>query len=438
MSTKVESAVAEALLPVTLGKDKISYAQGMRAGNWVFATGQMGQDFQTGIPADVLSERLPYGAAPKQEKEAERLFQNMGAVFAAGGTDFSHVVRLDQFYSSVEAVHPYHMMRFKHLKDRVPASTSILVPKLLLPDAEIDTQAVAIVPDGATTIEVESDPASNVPPSSGYSPAVRFGDYVFPSGATASAPRGAEHRSGLAMEATMPEWARWRGQPIALETEFVLHTKVGQILESVGTSLKNVVKGQAYLSHPEDAAIFNRTWAKIFADSPAALTIIPCQDPVFALREARTEINLIVLAEGAATKKEVIEAEIFTGFSDQPAAVRAGDMLYLSGLMAADEDGLVAEARLDPRQPHFGSPVRAQAECIIEKADRICAAAGARLENVVRIQQFHTDIAQFRAVIAAWRARLPDRPLPFSAVQISPHLPIPGATVLMDLWVYAP
>ena len=43
------------ILPVELGQDRIPYARGMRAGDWVFATGLMGQDFKTGIPADVIS-----------------------------------------------------------------------------------------------------------------------------------------------------------------------------------------------------------------------------------------------------------------------------------------------------------------------------------------------------------------------------------------------
>jgi enamine deaminase RidA (YjgF/YER057c/UK114 family) len=118
--------------------------------------------------------------------------------------------------------------------------------------------------------------------------------------------------------------------------------------------------------------------------------------------------------------------------------VRAGDLLFLSGLMANDAEGLVPAAQPDSRQPWFGSSATAQAEAIIAKADRICAAAGARLDDVVRIQQFHADLGQFQATHDAWRRRLGDRPVPFSAIGIPDQLPIPGCTMLMDLWVYAP
>ena len=51
----------EALLPVELGSGKIKFAQGIKAGRWVFASGLMGQDFVNGIAPDVLAERMPHG-----------------------------------------------------------------------------------------------------------------------------------------------------------------------------------------------------------------------------------------------------------------------------------------------------------------------------------------------------------------------------------------
>ena len=78
---------AEPLLPVELGPGKIKFAQGMKAGRWVFATGLMAQDFKNGIAPDVLSERAPHAGPPKREKEAQRIFENLDAVLRAAGTD---------------------------------------------------------------------------------------------------------------------------------------------------------------------------------------------------------------------------------------------------------------------------------------------------------------------------------------------------------------
>jgi hypothetical protein len=55
----------------------------------------------------------------------------------------------------------------------------------------------------------------------------------------------------------------------------------------------------------------------------------------------------------------------------------------------------------------------------------------------VRIQQFHTDLSEFHAAWQVWDRHLPGRHLPLSAVEV-PFLPVPGCTVQVELWVYAP
>jgi enamine deaminase RidA (YjgF/YER057c/UK114 family) len=107
-------------------------------------------------------------------------------------------------------------------------------------------------------------------------------------------------------------------------------------------------------------------------------------------------------------------------------------------MMAVDQNGLVAAARKHPRQPWFFSRAQTQAECIIDNVARLCEAAGTSIQNVVRVQQFHTDIGEFYPVYKTWERRLGERPLPFSAVEVPSPLPVPEATVLMDIWAYIP
>ena len=86
-SRKMADKNAEPLLPVELGPGKVKFAQGMKAGRWVFATGVMAQDFKSGIAPDVLAEHAPHAGLPKREKEALRIFENLDAVLRAAGTD---------------------------------------------------------------------------------------------------------------------------------------------------------------------------------------------------------------------------------------------------------------------------------------------------------------------------------------------------------------
>src|ERR1044071_7307761 len=98
----------EPLLPVTL-RGGIRYAPGMRAGDWVFATGLKATDgYAGGISADVVRAALPHWNASKLRREADRVLANAGRVLEAGGSALDRVVRVDQSYTSGRAVEAYH------------------------------------------------------------------------------------------------------------------------------------------------------------------------------------------------------------------------------------------------------------------------------------------------------------------------------------------
>src|ERR1700743_3320505 len=143
-------ATVEPLLPVELGAGKVKFAQGIKAGRWVFATGLMAQDFKNGIAPDVLAERAPHAGLPKREKEALRIFENLDAVLRAAGTDRNSLVRTDQYYTTVKAVPPYQQTRRQFLSGRIPPSTSIAQQRFLLPGADMNIQAMAAIPEAGS------------------------------------------------------------------------------------------------------------------------------------------------------------------------------------------------------------------------------------------------------------------------------------------------
>jgi enamine deaminase RidA (YjgF/YER057c/UK114 family) len=96
---------------------------------------------------------------------------------------------------------------------------------------------------------------------------------------------------------------------------------------------------------------------------------------------------------------------------------------------------LAPGVRIDQRQPWFADAAELQMDHILSQAQRICRKAGTTLANVVRAQQFHTDLAGFSGAWRAWERHLPGRPVPFSAIEV-PALGVPGAVVMLDLWVY--
>ena len=438
MTDKRAAAAVEPLLPVELGPGKIKFAQGMKAGRWVFATGVMAQDFKNGIAPEVLAEHAPHSAAPKREKEALRIFENIDAVLSAAGTDRANLVRTDQYYTTVKAVPPYQQVRREFLRGRIPPSTSIAQQKLLLPGADMNIQALGVIPQKGFEVTHHKHEALAGRPTSGYSPAVTVGDFVFIPGITSLAVGSESRRNGVASAALMTEGAQWAGQPIKLETEFIIKERMVQSLALAGAGLEDVVHAQVYLTDRDDYSAFNEAWTRYFAKSPPTLDIIPCIEHGLAPYDGKIEINVLALKPGGAAKRHAIDAGVPTAFRHQPQAMKAGDLLFMSGLMAFDGHGLAASVAADPRQPQFSPSAEAQAEFIIGNIARLCEAAGTSLSNVVRVLQFHTDIREFYPVYKVWERRLGGRPVPFSAVEVPAPLPVPGATVLIEAWAYAP
>jgi enamine deaminase RidA (YjgF/YER057c/UK114 family) len=424
----------QTLLPQTL-RGNVRYAPGVRAGRWIFATGVNGLfDYAGGTPPDVVRAHLPHWDTSKLRREADQIFRNLDTVMRAGGGSLETSVRLDQNYTSGRAVEAYHDARRATMKDHIAPSTSTLVGGFLRPRQEIEVHMIGVAPDGDfRPRHIRPKAQEQVHPSSGYSLALEAGDLVFVAGRMADGSIG----EGVAKSARLPEHHLWKGLPIKLEAEYIIREKIAPGLEAAGSSLEDLVKCQVYMSDPDDFGPFLEVWSQHFPNAKPATSLIPTANPGFFLTNARIEINALALKSGARTKKETIDAGVFTAYRGLPQAVRAGDLLLLSGMLAVDENGLVESARIDPDQPYHGSSAQAQADAILENAAKICASAGTSLENVVRIQQYLTDPADFYATYQAWDKRLPERHLPISAVKV-PFLPVPGATVQMDLWVYAP
>jgi enamine deaminase RidA (YjgF/YER057c/UK114 family) len=425
----------KALHPVIIPKGNIRYAPGMRAGRWIFATAHKGTaDYMNGMSEVVLQPGAPRWAGPKLRREAERIFRNMAGVFKAGGGDLRNIVRVDQNYTSGRAVESYHDARRAILKDHIPPSTSTLTHGFLLRGQEIEVHMIGIVPQGDFRARHIRPVDHAVHATSGYSLALAAGDYVFVAGRMADSFTFGE---GLAKEARLPVGHLWKGLPIKLEAEFIVREKIEPALKAAGSSLKNIVKCQVYMRDAADFAPFNEVWAKFFPQAKPATTLIPTATPGFFLEDARIEINTIALTDAGKTRKEIVDGGVTPAYRGYSQAVRAGDLLFISGLMAADETGLVRAAQMNSAQPYFGSAVQAQMDILLTNAQKICRAAGTSLANVVRIQQYHADLTEFYPAYQIWEQHLPGQHLPFSAVEV-PFLPVPGCCVQLDLWVYVP
>jgi enamine deaminase RidA (YjgF/YER057c/UK114 family) len=406
----------------------------MSAGPWVFASGVLATDFANGLAPEVLGDARPRSGQPRWYREAALMYERANEVLAAGSSDFSHAVRTDQFFPDWRAVPFLHPARRDYCGGYVAPSTSILEPHLPLPHAGMSMDVLAV----RSGVELKSVFPSglDVPSTSSFVPVVIAGDLIFVAGFLAAWQPG--DLGGIAPEAKVPDGHLWKGNRIQLEVDYVIRKKLMAALEGAGASLSDVVKAQIYVADIDDVPALNQVWHRHFGDDLPATTFVPTLNPGFAISDARCEINLIARQPGGSREKTTISGVLSTPCDGVPNAIRCGDLLFFSGMLAADREGLVREARTDPRQPYFSSSIEAQMECLLDEAERICRAAGTSLENVVRIQQYHTDLSELYAACSVWQRRLRGKPLPLSAIEVPAPLIVPGCTVQLDLWVYAP
>src|SRR5262245_24275588 len=417
------------IAPVRIGETDIQYAQGVRAGAWLFFTGHMASDFEHGLAASVVGKPgLPLGGDPRFRREGDFIIDLFAKLIEAEGGNLRHIVRVDQYYPSALAVNPYQRARKAVLKDYVPPSTSVLMEELLLGGANMDVSMLAVLPGEGREPKGAFPESVPVPPHSGFIPSLMCGDYVFVAG---------QMPNNVAMTALEPAAYRapnavWNGTDIRLQAEFLITSRLKPALEAGGSSLRNAVKAQVYLTDIEDLPEFMDVWNGYFGANPCALTVVATKG--LALLESKIEINIFGVRDAGKIRKEIIEHKPSQAMRLGPAAVRAGDLLCLSALYAADENGALPGAPSGLR--YFGAPVQHQMRAVLDAADAIARAAGSSLANVLRAHHFVDDLNLAYPALQVWNERLAGAPIPFGVVRMPAPMPIPGCDVIMDAWVY--
>ena len=148
------------------------------------------------------------------------------------------------------------------------------------------------------------------------------------------------------------------------------------------------------------------------------------------------EINIFGVRDGGKDKKQIIEHKPSRAMRLGPAAVMAGDLLCLSALYAADENGALPAVQKSAGLHYLGAPAQHQMRAILGAAEEICRAAGPRSATWCVRTTSSADLNSVYPALRVWQEKLGDAPIPFGAVRTS--LPIPGCDIVMDMWAYRP
>jgi enamine deaminase RidA (YjgF/YER057c/UK114 family) len=407
-----------------------SFAYAVKAGQWIFLNGHEAFDFEHGLAPEVEGppgNRL--SGRPPLRREADYILRRMRSILKEFGSDLPHAVRVDQYYTKGPAVAAYHLARFAEFGGYIPPSTSIIMERCFTTRTNTHTSMIAIVPGPDWTVEKFILPGQAIS-ASGYNPAVAANDFVFVAGNMATREDGS-----LGPNVYVGPTRNWGGETgFRRQVHYVIKERLEPSLKAAGSALEHTLKAQAYIRGVENFPDFLDAWSQHFRDIPCAVTLAPAKD--YATTESMLEINLIALKNGATRRKQVVETGIPPAATFGP-CVRAGELVFPSGLMPVGRDGRVAGVDNAAAFDALGLAGQTQGALLLSYAQAVCAAVGVTIANVVRAQYFVTDIRDFAGISAAWSDRYGREPHPFACVQVPGPMPAAGASVIGDFWVYA-
>ena len=110
------------------------YGQAVRAGEFVFTSGQVGADPSSGALSDGVAA------------QADRALRNLAAVLHAAGTDLEHVVKTTIFLTDIADFAAVNEEYAAHLSPPFPARSTVSV-KALPKGALVEIEMVALAAD---------------------------------------------------------------------------------------------------------------------------------------------------------------------------------------------------------------------------------------------------------------------------------------------------
>ncbi|HET9248725.1 MAG TPA: RidA family protein [Actinomycetota bacterium] len=125
--------------PDTVAAPIGSYSQSVRVETadavWIYVSGQIAVDVDGNLvgPGDLRAQ-------------TRQVFENLRAILEAHGATFANVVKIGTYVTTLEDLDGMREVRGAYLASELPASTAVQVAALVVPDAMIEIDLVAVVP----------------------------------------------------------------------------------------------------------------------------------------------------------------------------------------------------------------------------------------------------------------------------------------------------
>jgi reactive intermediate/imine deaminase len=124
--------------PTTVAPPIGSYAHAVRVETpgvtWIFVSGQIANDPDGTLvaPGDLAAQ-------------TEQVFENLARILEANGASFSDVVKIQTFVTTLDGFEASREIRARYIPSEPPASTAVRVAALVVPDAVIEVDVIAVI-----------------------------------------------------------------------------------------------------------------------------------------------------------------------------------------------------------------------------------------------------------------------------------------------------
>jgi enamine deaminase RidA (YjgF/YER057c/UK114 family) len=257
----------EAVAGESLPKPLAHYTPATKVGDWIFTAGQLATDFGgQGIPDDArVDPNFPYYGS-EIERQTDFILKNYAALLEEAGSDLQHVVKAQVFLENLEDFYGFDEVWRKHFGDTPPPRTTLQVSELLIENALIEIDLIAVTKDGSIVPERISTSDAPVPLAN-YAQAVKAGGLVFLAGLLAS-----DFINGVAPEAQVDPAFPYYGSAIEKQTDYCLNN-AATILKASGSDLGRTVKAQVFLTSLHDFYGLDKVWRRHFDPFPPRTTV---------------------------------------------------------------------------------------------------------------------------------------------------------------------
>ena len=369
----------------------------VRAGNLVFASGQLASDGVSGIAAEArIDPAFPYyGSAIK--KQTRTVLQKLAKAFEAQGTSLDHCIKAHVFHTDLRNFDAFDEVWREFFPKTPPCRATVGMAGLPVPGCLLQVDLTATMPSVPARVFTSSAPRAPV----NYSEVMTVGDLVFAAGLMAS-----DYKTGVPAEARVDPAFPYYGSDIKRQTRYILNN-FKTVFAAAGTSLEHVVKAHVYLKDLHDFNGYDEVWKEFFASPPPRTTV---GVPDLLVRDALVEIDLVAALPTA--KREFIDVpDIPKPLANYAPALRVGHLVFAAGALATDfKTGVAPEAKINLAFPYYGSAIKRETRFILDNLAKTFKAAGTSLDRTVKAQVFLMDLQDFNGFDEVWREFFPVSP----------------------------